>query len=613
MATIQGIYIALFGRPADPLGLQYFNEATNDGADLTAIGDLASTAEYQTRFEGMDNAGIVTEIFQSLFGRNPELAGLTFFVNALNSGELNINNVAIAILDGAQGDDLATVNNKIAAATAFTAALDTPDEIAAYRGDIAADLGRQFLSPITADEATVPTAEQVATAVEGVVTGEGTPGQVFTLTSTTNVATGGVDTVVGTAGDDTFRAITADALDSVDTLTGGAGFDTLVISANGLINTSPAPVISGIERINNSSNNTLDLSKVTGLQQAWAQNTANTYTGAALATVFGLEGATAAYNVNIEYADLAGASTANFAANNANAAGDVTFVVTDGDKVEAATVALGTANTADVDISSLTEVASITVTGAGDATIINTSTDLTKFDASAATGDITYTSGAVTGEVAVTGGSGNDTFNFAAATAASEVTIDGGAGNDIIDGGLGNDTLNGGTGNDVIFVSGSATDTDTATGGAGADSFVFDVLGTAGAAGVAFKDLANQDHITDFTSADDQIILDATAFAGAGLTVAAGNLDLPGALAAGRYVEVTLTDTDALVSDFETAAAGAAAPAAAAYVAAVAIGTETWLVYDANGTGTAGGVSVIGILDGKGLGDISAADFGVIA
>lgn len=80
MANIQGIYIALFGRPADPIGLAFFNEATNNGADLTAIGDLAGTAEYQSRFEGMNNTQIVTTIYQSLFGRDPESAGLLFFV-----------------------------------------------------------------------------------------------------------------------------------------------------------------------------------------------------------------------------------------------------------------------------------------------------------------------------------------------------------------------------------------------------------------------------------------------------------------------------------------------------------------------------------------------------
>ncbi len=56
MATIQGIYVALFGRPADPTGLTYFNGVTKNGADLTAIGDLASTAEYKERFAGQTNS-----------------------------------------------------------------------------------------------------------------------------------------------------------------------------------------------------------------------------------------------------------------------------------------------------------------------------------------------------------------------------------------------------------------------------------------------------------------------------------------------------------------------------------------------------------------------------
>ena len=41
MATIQGVYLALFGRPADPLGLSFFNTATNNGANLAAIGPAA--------------------------------------------------------------------------------------------------------------------------------------------------------------------------------------------------------------------------------------------------------------------------------------------------------------------------------------------------------------------------------------------------------------------------------------------------------------------------------------------------------------------------------------------------------------------------------------------
>src|SRR3954451_22760071 len=103
MATIQGVYVALFGRPADPLGLAYFNGVTQNGANLTAIGDLASTPEYQSRFVGQGPTQIINTIYQTLFNRDADAAGLTFFANQLVSGKVSINNIAINILDGAQG------------------------------------------------------------------------------------------------------------------------------------------------------------------------------------------------------------------------------------------------------------------------------------------------------------------------------------------------------------------------------------------------------------------------------------------------------------------------------------------------------------------------------
>lgn len=153
MATIQGIYIALFGRPADPAGLAFFNAETNNGADLTAIGDLASQDEYQSRFTGLSNEEIVNSIYQSLFGRDGEQAGIDFFVAGLEDGTFNINNIAIAILDGAQGDDLATVNAKIAAANIFTSNLDQQVEIDAYAGPDAAQIGRDFINGVNKDDA----------------------------------------------------------------------------------------------------------------------------------------------------------------------------------------------------------------------------------------------------------------------------------------------------------------------------------------------------------------------------------------------------------------------------------------------------------------------------
>src|SRR5690554_1621621 len=147
MASIQGIYLAFFGRPADPLGLAYWEEQTNDGADLSVMLDaLSGTEEYQDRFVGMSNEEVIQSIYQALFGRDAEPDGLAHFLEALENGTQTLGSIAVNILDGAQGSDLAMIENKIAAADIFTASLDTPEEIEAYSGNEAADFGRQFLS-----------------------------------------------------------------------------------------------------------------------------------------------------------------------------------------------------------------------------------------------------------------------------------------------------------------------------------------------------------------------------------------------------------------------------------------------------------------------------------
>src|ERR1700754_2577127 len=113
MASIQGIYVALFGRPADPAGLAFYNQVTDNGADLSKIGDLTSSAEYLSRLEGKSASGIVETIFENLFNREADEAGLNYWADRLESKSVSINDVAIAILDGAQGDDSKTVDAKI--------------------------------------------------------------------------------------------------------------------------------------------------------------------------------------------------------------------------------------------------------------------------------------------------------------------------------------------------------------------------------------------------------------------------------------------------------------------------------------------------------------------
>ena len=69
MASIQGIYIALFGRPADPQGLAFWTERTAGGTDLTdIIAEMAGTQEYLSRFERLTSTEVVQSIYHTKSG-----------------------------------------------------------------------------------------------------------------------------------------------------------------------------------------------------------------------------------------------------------------------------------------------------------------------------------------------------------------------------------------------------------------------------------------------------------------------------------------------------------------------------------------------------------------
>lgn len=157
MSVIQGIYIALFGRPADPGGLAYWSEVTKNGQDLSEmLRVLPSTEEYTGRFTNQTPDQVIETIYQALFQRAADPVGLAFFTEQLASGAHDIATIAVNILQGAQGTDRADIDAKVEAANLFTASLDTPVEIAAYVGDTAAGQARQFLSTVNRENPADP-------------------------------------------------------------------------------------------------------------------------------------------------------------------------------------------------------------------------------------------------------------------------------------------------------------------------------------------------------------------------------------------------------------------------------------------------------------------------
>jgi len=80
---VQEIYIAYYGRPADPAGLQYWagQLAANRGNLSAIINAFGSSAESTALYAGADNSAKVTAIYRQLFNRAPDTAGLNFYTD----------------------------------------------------------------------------------------------------------------------------------------------------------------------------------------------------------------------------------------------------------------------------------------------------------------------------------------------------------------------------------------------------------------------------------------------------------------------------------------------------------------------------------------------------
>ena len=113
--TVLSAYVAFYGRPADPGGLAFWSDRLdNEGGNLNSIIDaFATSAEYEARFGSLSNTQLVTNLFQQLFGRDPDPEGLDFYVSSLNSGERTLQSISLDILFGAQNEDILIVDNRV--------------------------------------------------------------------------------------------------------------------------------------------------------------------------------------------------------------------------------------------------------------------------------------------------------------------------------------------------------------------------------------------------------------------------------------------------------------------------------------------------------------------
>jgi hypothetical protein len=149
--TVNAFYLAYYGRPADPAGLAFWSAALqkNNGDFSNIVNAFATSPEATARFASVSIADRVGEIYQQLFNRAPEKAGLDFWVEAIESGRLTMANAALEIMHAAQNTDaqVSAVRQQVAAQ--FTAEVEKSG--IAYDGDAAVQAARVLISAVTAD------------------------------------------------------------------------------------------------------------------------------------------------------------------------------------------------------------------------------------------------------------------------------------------------------------------------------------------------------------------------------------------------------------------------------------------------------------------------------
>jgi hypothetical protein len=561
--AVQQLYVAYFNRPADVAGLAYWEGvvAKANGSTAAVSAAFAASAEYKAAYANMDAYHVVAQVYQNLFGHAPDLPGLNFWGQALIAGQMTVDNVVTEIAKGAQGTDLTAYNNKVAAATAFTVALDTPAEVLAYSGDAANAAAKTFISSVTDDASLAAAIAQAALdkTVSGIVDA-GNVGKTFTLTA-------GQDIIVGTAGNDTINVTSYNPttgatgvtnLTSIDSIDGGAGKDTLNLDQTGGTNSLSGVTVKNVEIINLTGAASADASIFQGATNINFDATGNAVTKLAAGTTVTFNGATSTLNVG-----AAGASATiveNKVAETAslNVSGSsLNSVTVSGSRADTDGSGALTAQTLNVTVGK--DVQSLTL-NTNQATILNVAQTsgstkaFTTINASASTGALTIDGTSNTSLANITTGSIDDVVTLAAVTSAAtstaaavNATVSTGGGNDTIfvnstgdgqtsiDAGVGNDTITvsattgpvsvlGGEGNDTVIVQKVLATTDVINGGAGTDT-----IQMAGASArtaddyIVFNKLVTNFETISFSTAETGLDASKLAATYTGIDLAAGS------------------------------------------------------------------------------------------
>lgn len=87
IARVVRLYKAALDRAPDPEGLNFWASNIAAGVPIrTLAGQIAGSAEFQTRYNAGDNTGFVQQLYRNALGREADAPGINFWLTALASG-----------------------------------------------------------------------------------------------------------------------------------------------------------------------------------------------------------------------------------------------------------------------------------------------------------------------------------------------------------------------------------------------------------------------------------------------------------------------------------------------------------------------------------------------
>ncbi|MFT5549286.1 MAG: hypothetical protein ACI9CO_001210 [Candidatus Azotimanducaceae bacterium] len=146
---IHKMYIAHYGRPADPMGLRHWAAWHEEKRNLELMRQHFSVSpEWEDCCSGYETKQLIKYFFKQMFDRKVDKAGLRYYLSLDLQGNAAKSTIALKIADGAAGIDLLILEKKISSAIKFCVEIEKKNKVYDIGG---ADTAREFLARVGAD------------------------------------------------------------------------------------------------------------------------------------------------------------------------------------------------------------------------------------------------------------------------------------------------------------------------------------------------------------------------------------------------------------------------------------------------------------------------------